>query len=672
MLNIKNIGQDWLLEEVSMLTENIEYIGPVDFAESVRIIPSSLTSKPGPMRYDVNPYMREPLECFSMQSPVREVNFMKGVQLTYTVGLVESVLLYFMAYLKIYGTSMISADKGLVDQRIDNNIIPMINLAGFGDLIQSSDETPNKSVKTKKTGKTKDLIQWEGGGFLLPLGAVNQSKMRSNSVLLMLKDELTDWKDGDDGCSDVLTDSRCVAFWENRKILRGSTPGIKGICKISKQYVRGDQRKYFVKCKHCGFEQFLEWRGEREDKKKYGITFETVNNVLVEGSVKYLCKQCLGEHYNHDKTDLFDPANGAHWIPTAESKSRFIRSYHLSSLYSPVGFMSWDECVNLFLESYDNEKQQIIDIKKYQTHVNNTLGIPFEQYRGTITRQHVSMHRRTDIYKMGEIPNKFAARWSGSEILFVTCTVDVQKDYLSVKVTGVCRDSITYMIEYFEIEDSDCTDIKSPCWAKLAELIEEKVYTSDNGRKYRIFITLVDASKWTDTVKEFCSDYNNQYSMVFPIFGRTNIKNDFQPTKDTNGQLAYTVNVDIYKHKLAPILRREWREDFGQTQSKSHFNVPSDTTDKQLLELTAENLKKERDSKGFEKWVWHRKSGANNELFDLTVYTHAAIDIVAYLTCIVHYELEKVDWPTFWNFLEERLDEECPLPDTPEKKDTVH
>ena len=386
---------------------------------------------------------------------------------------------------------------------------------------------------------------------------------------------------GKDGDPDKLLKSRTDGFSDTRKILRGSTPSLKETSKTWKHFLAGDQRKYYVRCRHCGFEQFLEWRGVNKDKKKYGIAFETENNVLTAGSVRYLCKNCLGEHFNRDKYELFKEDNGAQWKPTAVPKDPVIRSYHISALYSPIGFKSWEELVRGFLSSYDNERQQIIDIAEYQTHVNNTLGMPFEQYRGTITRQHVSMHRR-QFYSMGKIPNKFVERWSGSEILFLTCTVDVQEKYLSVKVTGICRNCITYMIDYFEIDDADCTDVDSKCWRTLAELIEEKVYTADNGREYNVFITLIDASKWTDTVKEFCADYNNAYSMVYPIFGRTNIKNDFQQTKDTGGQPGYTLNVDNYKNRLAPVLRREWREDFGQTQNKYHFNVPSDTTDKQL------------------------------------------------------------------------------------------
>ena len=130
------------------------------------LFPRGLTSKPGPMSYDVNPYMKEILECFSMRSPVREVTVLKGVQVTFTVGVIESLVLYLIGFLKTYGSIFATADNGLVKQRIENNIIPMLNLAGVSHLIQSQDET-----NSKKTGKTKELIQWDGGGFMIPLGA---------------------------------------------------------------------------------------------------------------------------------------------------------------------------------------------------------------------------------------------------------------------------------------------------------------------------------------------------------------------------------------------------------------------------------------------------------------------------------------------------------------------
>lgn len=652
-LDLKHAGLGWLMEAVRDITDEIDFMTPVEFNEKYRYLSSAVTSKPGPMRYDVNPYMIEILNCFSMQSPVREVTLMKGVQLTYTTALVESILLYFIAYIKTLPAMLVTADAELVKMRIENYILPMLNLSGFAHLIQSNDEG-----NTRKTGKTKDYIQWEGGGFLVPMGAQNANKMRQNSILLLLKDELDAWPAvvGRDGDPDALTDDRTAAYTSQRKILRGSTPLIKQNSKTYKAYLRGDQRKYFVVCKKCGFAQYLEWRGKREDGKEYGFAFETEAGTLVSDSVRYLCKNCNAEYFDHDKLYLFDPKNGAEWRPTAKPVDEFTRSYHLPAFYSPVGFMSWTDCVRRFLEAYDNEAKKVIDIGKYQRFVNNVKGETFELIGDRVRFAHVSSHRRT-AYRMGEVPNEYARKYSGSEILFLLCTVDVQEKYLSVAVTGITRGSKTYLIEYIEIKGDDCKEITDQSWQGLQKMIETKTYTADNGRVYGIYGTLIDASYSSDTVKTFCEQYS---SLVIPIMGRPDIgKNsqlkEFALFKTQEGKEGAYIKVDLYKDRLAPVLRRMWTEDAGE-QSIYHFNAPVDTTDKQLKELTVEYRRSKEDSRGNIAYEWHRPSGSHNELWDLTIYAHAGVDIIAYSICINYYKLETINWDDFWDYMENRLD----------------
>lgn len=651
----KRHGLDWILGQIKEITEHIDYVSPVDFVEKHRYLSSALTSKPGPMRYDVNPYMREILDCFSMNSPVREVNVLKGVQMTYTVSILESVVFYFMCYLKIYPTMMVTADAELVKMRIENNILPMLQLSGFSDIIQTADEKSKN-----KSGKTKDLIQWKGGGSMIPIGAQNPNKMRASSVLLLLKDEIDGWplKVGNDGDPDALTDARTSGYTNERKILRGSTPLEMSTSKIFKNYLLGDQRHYYVTCKYCGYEQYLEWKGENDDGKRYGITFDFENNILVPESVRYLCKNCQGEYFNHDKTYLFDPDNGAHWEPTATPSNPLIRSYYLPAYYSPPGFYSWNDCVRQFLRGFDPVKNKTIDINEHQTFVNNVKGWPFENYGHKLKFENVSAHRRLS-YQLGEVPNNYAKKYSGSEILFLICTVDVHDKNLAVKVTGVCTDCRTYLIDYWRIEDDDCTDISSPCWIWLETLIEDQIYTADNGRKYKIMSTFIDAGHATDTVKQFCDQY--MYSKVYPIFGREKVSKESKMDQisvfknKTSGKLGFNIKVDYYKDRLSHSLKRNWEEEQG-LQSKYHFNAPVDTTDEQLKELTCEIKRKKIGGKADGTFEWHRPGNKANELWDLTVYAHAGIEIIAYIECLQEYKLDYVDWGRFWAHMEHRLE----------------
>ena len=94
MPDIRNIGADWVVEEVDGMTDEVIHISPTQYNEENRYLPESVTSIPGYIRYDVNPFMREIVDCFDIDSPVREVNLKKGVQITYSTALESGVLYY--------------------------------------------------------------------------------------------------------------------------------------------------------------------------------------------------------------------------------------------------------------------------------------------------------------------------------------------------------------------------------------------------------------------------------------------------------------------------------------------------------------------------------------------------------------------------------------------------
>lgn len=657
MLNMDHVGSEWVISEVQNLTDEVIHVTPSQFNEENRYLPESVSSIPGYLSYDVNPFMREIVDCFDVNSPVNEVNLKKGVQITYSTVL-ESGALYYMAHVKTLPIMYMTADKELADARIENNFIPMLNHSDLSHIVRSSDEG-----NSRKTGKTSKHIQFEGGGYLVPFGANNATKMRQFSICVLLKDEVDGWPDTvgvkkED--PDKTSDGRCKGYWARRKIFRGSTPLLEGTSKIQKAYLKGDQRKYMVLCqnKKCKHPQFLQWETVNKDTGMVG-GFQwdlDEDGILILESVRYCCSRCGHPHYEQDKERLFSERQGAHWKPTARPIEKGIRSYHLPAMYSPIGMAPWYSLVSDFLACYDPVKKVAIDIAEYQVFTNNVLAEPFRVQGSNVRFENVSAHRRA-VYRLGEIPNKYAMEYSGSPILFLTCTVDVHKKNLAVSVTGWTRDAKPYIIDYwrFEVEGDgkDCEEITSPVWGRLRALIEEKDYVADDGKEYGISITLVDAGYANDTVNTFCSEYS---SGVYPILGRaTPAKNqsikEFAEFTTQAGTTGYRISVDHYKDRMAPVLRRYWSEEDGP-QKVYHFNAPVDITDKQLKELTVETRVKKTDDRGKESYEWHRPSGARNELWDLLVYGYAAAEILAWGICIQHFELDTVEWPRFWDYLE--------------------
>ncbi|MCK5640538.1 MAG: phage terminase large subunit family protein, partial [Gammaproteobacteria bacterium] len=344
---------DWLIEQSLNLTDHIETTSPSAYAEENRYLPKSVTPKPGYYNYDVMPYLQEIVDCFDVNSAIREVNVKKGAQIGYTTGVLENAMMYSIGVVKSAPTMFLTVDADVAKLRLEANVIPMIQQSGLDKHIRSSDEG-NK----RKTGQTDKKLEWDGGGYLLPFGAKSPGKMRSFSIRFMLEDEIDGYKEviGKDGDPCALVEARCKSYWQVRKILRGSTPLEKGTSKIDKYFEQGDQRYYFFKClnSECREEQALRFSIDMgEGKPKAGLKYERdEDGVLIRESVRYVCPFCGHEHKESDKRKLLAKEN-ARWKPTVKAKKAFCRSYHISGLYSPATMFTWADCIQSYLDAWD-------------------------------------------------------------------------------------------------------------------------------------------------------------------------------------------------------------------------------------------------------------------------------------------------------------------------------
>lgn len=638
---------EWLASLIEGLTTEIEIITPSMWAERNRYLPPSATPLPGLFRFSVAPYLREIVDCFSIDSPIREISLMKGVQICATTGVLENVLGYAIEHVRSAPCMMITADAELAKARMDGNVIPMLQLSGLDHLIRSQDIR-----NPRKTGRTDKRIEWMGGGFLIPYGAQNANKLRSIPIQYLLRDEIDGWPltVGPDGDPMQLSADRTAAYEGIRKIGDFSTPTITGQSKIAMRFALGDQRYYNVCCQRCGKPQVLHWQRVNANGEVSGIVWETEGGRLVLDSVRHLCENCGHAHTNDDKTRLLAPEHGAEWRPTAEPSTPHHRSYHLSALYSPVGMQTWGACVQKYLEAWDIVRNTPRDMGKLQVFKNNVLGETFELIGERVRFEHVSPHRR-HWYQFGEVPNRMAQRHLGSPIFVLTCAVDVHKDNLAVGVIGWCRDRRAVLIDYWRFE-GETERLDDPgSWGRLRKLIEDHVYTSDDGKHYRIELTLIDSGYRSDDVYRFCADY---IAGVYPVKGREAPPKharlqEFSEFKTPMGLLAWGVTVDLYKDRWSAALRRSW--DGEGLQPEAHFNAPINVTDAQLKELTVETKRERIEERTGKRigWEWYRPSGAHNELWDLLVYNNAALDLIAWNYCVGQQGKDAVNWLEFYD-----------------------
>lgn len=646
--------REWLAQQFDGLTTERPTIKPSEWAELKRYLPPSVTSMPGYYRFDVAPYLREIVDCLSVDSPISEIAIQKGVQIGATVGVLENGIGYYIEHVKVAPCMLVTADSELVKLRMESYITPMLQQSELLHLIKSADET-----NARKTGKTDRKLEWVGGGFLVPIGAQNANKLRSISIQLLLNDEVDGWPDvvGKDGDPVALVRDRTAAFEGSRKILDISTPLIKGQSKIEKLFARGDQRRYFVRCLRCEHAQELRWsRTDNTTGVVTGIVWELDGGRLVPDSVRYLCEHCAHPHTDADKARLLSPSNGAEWRPTAVPVAPYVRSYHISALYSPHGMQSWATCVQKWLEAWDPETNRPRDLEKLQVFYNNVLGDTYELRGEKLRFEQISPHRRA-AYAYGDIPNKWAAEHCGSTVLLLTTSVDVHKECLKVATWGWCRDRRVFLIDYDTLEGDTENLADAATWGALRELIEKREYKADDGRLYRIQLTLIDSGYRTDDVYQFCGEYGGG---VFPVKGQAISPKsarvpEFSEFVTPNKIQAYGITVDLYKDRWSAALRRDW--DGNGLQPYGHFNAPRDATDKQLKELTAEVKREKIDKRtgkrvGFE---WYRAAGAANELWDMLVYGNAGLDLIARDYSVERLGLDHVNWQGFFDACEDGM-----------------
>ena len=640
----------WLAGLFEALPTEASNRTPSEWTEQRRYLPQSVTPYPGFFRWDKTPYLREIVDCLGPDSPVREVAVMKGVQIGATTGLLENALGYYIDEVRTAPTMWVTADADMAQIRLETNLLPMLHHSGLDELIKSSDVG-----NARKTGRTSKKIEWVGGGMLLPLGAQNPNKFRQQPALLLLLDEIDAWplNARNEGDPVKLVCKRAAAYEAVRKICYLSSPTIQGQSQIEALYLAGDQRKYFVRCLRCNKPQTIRWERVSEDGVKSGIVWDTENDRLVSGSVRYVCAECGHEHSNNDKERLLAPEHGAEWRPTAEPRRPGLRSYHIPALLSPPGMQTWETQVVQYLEAFDTRSHKPRDLGLYQVWYNQVLGSTFE-LRGDRARfDEVSAHRR-QVYRYGEVPNKWAEQHCGSPVLLLTAAVDVHKDNLAVAVFGWTRGRRAILVDYWRL-NGDAEQLSDErTWGALRKIIEKREYTADDGKRYRIELTLVDSGYSTDLVYQFCAEYR---SGVMPIKGRPTPTNnasirEFSDFVTPLGQHAFAVSVDFYKDRWIAALRRKW--DGAGMQREGSFNAPVDCTDDQLKELTVER-KQERIDKRTQRrlgWEWHRTAGVRNELWDLLVYNAAALDVIAWDQCRNQLGLESVNWMAFFDRLE--------------------
>jgi len=551
-----------------------------EWADRFRVLANRAGHAPVRWKSSTTPYTREIMDALGPRSPARRVVFMSGTQLSKT-----ETGLNWLGFIMDQSPGPILVLRPTVDearrfsrQRLD----PMISTTPvLSDLI--------KPARSREGGNTL-LIKEFPGGVLFLTGSNSATGVKSMPIRWLFCDEIDEYPGDVDGQGDpiALAEKRTTGpSFPQRKVFLVSTPTVKGISRIEREFLRSDQRRYFVPCPHCGHFDWVRWENIRWEKDEQGKPLpETAALACVE------CGAMIEEHHK------MEMLAGGEWRPTAEGDGVTI-GYHISSLYSPLGWFPWSECVAEFIAAHD-------DPIKLKSWVNAVLGETWEERGDSVDPE--SLLARAEVYP-AEVPD-------GVGVL--VASVDVQDDRLETAVKGYGVGEESWLIAYVVITGDPS---KEDVWRTLDHFLG-RTWRHEHGQRVPISCAVVDSGgHHTDQVYRFC--VRRASRRIFAIRGGAETGRPLVPRPSKRNRYhvnLFTLCVDTGKGTVLSRLRVE-------EPGPGYVHLPSWVDAEYVAQLTAE--------KAIRKWVRNRgtvrrwvKTRERNEALDLEVYALAALYIL--------------------------------------------
>lgn len=629
-----------------------------DWADQHRRLSSKTSAEVGPWMTSRTPYLREPMDAMSMSHPATDGDFQKGTQIGGSEGMYNAVGYVVdqapCPMMLVMPTS--DTGKRISRQRLQ----PMFEETA----VLAKKIAEHKSRDSSNTILMKDFP----GGYLVIAGANSGPGLRSMPVRVLLMDEIDAYPDDVDGEGDpcAVAEKRTDTF-SRAKRFSCSSPKIKGKSRIERRYARGTRARYYVPCPHCAHEQWLKWQQMRWEMEKrcelicadcgtvteyqgaapaacphcdVPAAPETLREQATDDVAEawYECEACAGRIDEHHKTAMLDRGRHIHemagpgeqladddphphaiwtWLSgkVARYLPRFRRplSWHVSALYSPLGWFSWRKAVTQFLEAQKGGYNDETGESLLQVFYNTVLGEAFE-IQGEQPEQSL-LKLRAEPYALGTVP---------AGALLLVGSVDVQGDRLEVEVKGYGRGQESWLVDYQRIHYPPGAKKPGPeDWDKLIAL-RDKGYPHGGGQTVRMTAMAVDSGYLTQEVYDFCRKYSRKHVFATKgmsqrgkaILGRPVAQDVSHQGKTVKGGVQlWPIGTDTGKEL---VYTRLGIKEAGP----GYMHFPRELPDEYYEQLTAEKLIR-RSVKGVtvNEWV---KTRERNEALDLEILCQAA------------------------------------------------
>jgi len=542
-----------------------------EWADLYRQLTGESSAEAGQWRTDRAPFQREIMDAVS-DPTVERVVFVAPSQ----IGKSEMLMNVMGFYIDQDPSPMLMVRPGLDDARdfSEDRIKPMIAASPrLRSRMRRGDGRRNAGDKMLR--KSFD------GGHLTLVGANSATGLSSRPIRIVLFDEIDKYPPsaGDKGDPIALAVNRTKNFW-NRKLVLVSTPGVKGVSRIDKEWQESDQRRCYLPCPHCALLQHLQWK------------------QLVFDDAAYACEGCGALIPETEKPRML-----AGWVWRAERPEGRFPGFHLNSLYSP--WTTWAELIVKFLAARKSRDT-------LQVFVNEEFAEVWDPMDG----------EGIDTTALSERREKYAAEVPAA-VGVLTAAVDVQKDRLELVVKGWGAGQESWLIEHRRFYGDPG---RNEVWEQL-DVWRTKRYAHEAGGALTIRALCIDSGDQTQTVYGYVRP--RQRKGVFatkgysvrgkPIISRPNKANKY-------GVRVIPIGTDTAKDIVFARLKNETPGHPGYM----HFpTVQAEGADDEYLN----QFGREKVFLRYVKGVPIREyrvvpAGARNEAIDLEVLSLAALHLL--------------------------------------------
>ncbi len=559
-----------------------------EWADKYRRLSVGASAEPGRWRTDRAPYQREIMDAIT-DIETKKVVIMSAAQVGKTDAMVLNPIGYYIHY-DPAPIMVIQPTIAMAEKFSKEKLSPMIR------------DTPviaeRINEKSRNSGNTI-LQKIFPGGFVTMAGANSPTGLRSHTVRILLADEIDGYpaSAGNEGDPLLLASKRQTTFW-NKKQVSISTPTVKGISRIEKEFENSSKGEWNTPCPCCGELQPVVWANILFDKEDL---FE----------IRYVCSKCGAISSEAEWKEHFKEGRFMH-----EHPENPVKGFHLNSLASTL--TTWREVVEKFIEADEEKKKGNIEQMKVWT--NTEMGETWEEDGEQIDEEYLL--KRRERYNC-EVPD---------EVIYLTAGVDTQDDRFEIEVVGWGPEYESWGIKYAAIY-GDTSNLRNHVWKDLDAFLMQTFEKAD-GTKLKIICTCIDSGGHrTNQVYKFCKA--RFHRKVFAIKGSNDSAAAYiqKPTKNNREQAyLFTLGVDTGKSLLLQRLKLE--EDgpgychFPKDEKGKPYS-PRGYDEQYFKGLTAERqVMRYKQGKAYFAWELKDKGEhRRNEPLDCRNYATAAIEI---------------------------------------------